>query len=106
MRSRKLLKIRKEVIQILKKLCMELDAKIYLFGSYARGDYTIESDIDVIVVSPLFKGKAVSERVAIVRSRLPEHLGFDIIALTPDEFRRKLSRSFFRDISKQWIEIT
>ena len=50
MKSQKLLEIRREIIEILKKLAKELNAKIYLFGSYARGNHTTESDVDLSLI--------------------------------------------------------
>ena len=105
MRSQKLLRIRDEVVNALKVLARELDATIYLFGSYARGDHTLESDVDVVVVSGAFKDMDYASRVELVRVRLPPHIGFDIIPLTPEDFRERLRRAFFKDISRYWIEI-
>ncbi len=104
-RSYKLYETRERVVQILKQLAKELNAIIYLFGSYARGDHLLDSDVDIIVVSEIFRGVRPSERVWIVRSRLPGDLSFDIIALTPEEFEKKKNRIFFREIAKYWIEI-
>ncbi len=105
MRSRRLLEIRREVIEILKKLARELNATVYLFGSYARGDHTLESDVDIVVVSKRFEGMNYIDRVELVRAKLPPRIGFDIIPLTPSELEKKLRRSFFREISRYWIRI-
>ncbi len=105
MRSQKLLEIRNEVIKVLKQLAQELNAEIYLFGSYARGDHTLESDVDIVVVSEIFEGVDYVSRVEIVRMKLPSHIGFDIIPLTPSEFKRKMNKAFFREISKYWVKI-
>lgn len=105
MRSQKLLEIREEIIEILRKLAEELNAVIYLFGSYARGDHMIESDVDIVVVSEIFRDKNYIERVAFVRMKLPPNYSFDIIPLTPEEFKEKLTKTFFREISRYWIEI-
>ena len=49
-----------EVIALLKQYCMLLNmsgiavAKAFLFGSYSRGDATVDSDIDVMIVSSAF----------------------------------------------------
>ena len=105
LRSRELLEIRSRVIEILRKLADEINATIYLFGSYARGDHMIDSDIDIVVVSTLFRDVRYVDRVVFVRSRLPRDLDFDIIPLTPEEFEKRLNRSFFKEISRYWIEI-
>lgn len=41
--------------------------KIVIYGSYASGDATIDSDIDVMVVSKDFRGKDIFQKVAMVR---------------------------------------
>ena len=105
MRSQKLLEIRNEVIKLLKLLAQELNAVIYLFGSYARGDHALESDVDIVVVSEIFKNMDYAARVEFIRMKLPPHIGFDIIPLTPSEFKKKQNRAFFKDISKYWIKI-
>lgn len=50
MRSQRLLEIRKEINEVLKELKNELNAKVYLFGSYAKGTRTLESDVDIVVI--------------------------------------------------------
>lgn len=105
MRSQRLLEIRRAILEILEDLASEMNATVYLFGSYARGDHMVDSDVDIIAVSDIFKGMRFDERFALVRLKLPLDLGFDIIPLTPEEFRDKLSRTLFREISKYWIEV-
>ncbi|MEM4444122.1 MAG: nucleotidyltransferase domain-containing protein [Thermofilum sp.] len=78
MRSRKLFETRREVLEALERLARELGATVYLFGSYARGDHTLESDVDVVVVCERFEGMEYTDRVALVRLKLPRELGFDI----------------------------
>lgn len=41
--------------------------KIYLYGSYARGDYTSESDIDIMIVLRCDKDKVKSYRKQVSR---------------------------------------
>ena len=106
MKSKELLKIREKVISVLGKLAKELDAEIYLFGSYAEGTYTLDSDVDIVVVSPVFEEMEYHDRYVYTRLRLPMDIGFDIIPLTPDEFRKLLDRAFYRDISRRWIKIS
>jgi predicted nucleotidyltransferase len=89
----------------LKQLAEKTGATIYLFGSYARGDHMLDSDVDVVVVSQGFESMSFPQRVEYVRRMLPEHLGFDVIPLTPRELKEKAKRSFYREISRYWIEI-
>ena len=41
-------------------------SEAYLFGSYARGDWLEESDVDLIVVSPGFEGVRWLDRLDLV----------------------------------------
>jgi hypothetical protein len=65
----------------------------------------LDSDVDVVVVSQGFECMSFPQRVEHVRRMLPEHLGFDVIPLTPRELKERAKRSFYRDISRYWIEI-
>lgn len=105
MKSPRLLEIRREIIGALEKLAKEINATIYLFGSYASGDHTLESDVDVVVVCNCFEGMRYLYRVEFVRLRLPRDIGFDVIALTPEELHDKMKKSFFKDILTYWVEI-
>lgn len=60
--------------------------RILLFGSRARGDARPDSDYDLLIVAPDLPIDAA--RTATLRLAL-RGLGasFDIVALTPDEFR-------------------
>lgn len=60
--------------------------KIILFGSYAYGQPTPESDIDLLVVADT--DKKFHERVQEVRSILPKDRPFDLIVLTPSEYQK------------------
>lgn len=70
--------------------------KIILFGSFARGTATEESDIDIVVVSKDFKNKDIFERarlimeaeVATIRKFM---IPLDIITMTPEEFESETS---------------
>ncbi|MEM3066112.1 MAG: nucleotidyltransferase domain-containing protein, partial [Nitrososphaerota archaeon] len=76
MRSQKLLEARKKILEILKDVAEELEATVYLFGSYARGDHIVDSDIDVVIISRTFENMKFIDRVEFVRRMLPQELGF------------------------------
>ncbi|MEM1680035.1 MAG: nucleotidyltransferase domain-containing protein [Sulfolobales archaeon] len=105
MRSQKLFEIRRKAAEALKKLVKEINATAYLFGSYARGDHTLESDVDILIICECFEGMEYTDRVKFVRMKLPHELSFDILTLTPKEFNSKIEKAFFKDISRYWIEI-
>jgi len=64
------------------------DFNVYLFGSLARGDYLLNSDIDVIVVTDRLRDLKTWERTATLRKMAPKNVGFDIICYTAEEFER------------------
>ena len=80
---------KEELIQKLKKKMEELAGKlplslVVLFGSYARGNYTVASDVDLLVV---YRGKERKDAFATVKRTL------DIPLLQPhvhseDEYER------------------
>lgn len=63
-------------------------SRIIIFGSRVRGKATEDSDIDVIVISDLFRGIKFVKRMALVlkKVRFPRHV--DFICYTPEEFER------------------
>ncbi|GAA5335322.1 MULTISPECIES: nucleotidyltransferase domain-containing protein [Thermus] len=56
-----------------------------LFGSRARGEALLESDYDLLVVSPAFRGMDYLDRLLLLHRTLPlRHV--DYVALTPEEW--------------------
>lgn len=72
--------------------------QVVLFGSYARGAATADSDVDVLVVMP-FEGRAVDKSVEI-RLKLNPSFPLDILVRTPEVVRRRIEMGdcFLRDI--------
>lgn len=61
--------------------------KIILFGSYAQGKATEDSDIDLLVITET--DLPDQERYAAVRRLLAGYpVAFDIIVKTPEEYQR------------------
>jgi len=65
------------------------EATVILFGSYARGDYNLASDFDIIVISDRLKGNPLRRTRELYRLN-EEFLPVDIIAYTRKEFLRAL----------------
>ncbi len=60
-----------------------------MFGSRARGDYLLDSDYDLIIVSDKFKNYDFTDRMAQVMRLSDGSVSFDIICYTEDEFEKK-----------------
>lgn len=61
--------------------------KVLLFGSYATGAASEDSDVDLLVIMP-YSGKASRQALAIrqsIRKRFP----LDLVVQSPDEARRR-----------------
>ena len=89
--------------EIVKSLSPE---RIILFGSYAYGNVTYNSDVDLLVIlNTDLKG---AERQRVV-SRLihPRLLPLDIIVKTPEEIRESKNRidPFLNEILEKGIEL-
>ena len=67
---------------------------VLLHGSYARGDFNLWSDVDVILVSPRFRGVRVLDRYDMIQSLLPP--GFEAVPMTPEELRAALAKPAWR----------
>jgi predicted nucleotidyltransferase len=68
--------------------------KIILFGSYAYGNPTPDSDVDLLVIWDTDKPRR--ERVVEVSLSLyPRHFPVDILVKTPQELEEELPHNFF-----------
>jgi len=67
--------------------------EVYLIGSYARGDWLRDSDIDLIIVSKAFKGLDLGRRYRLVKELAGAGFGLDLLTYTPEEFKKMKKRS-------------
>jgi predicted nucleotidyltransferase len=72
--------------------------KIILFGSYARGNFRPESDVDMLVVMETLL-KPVKQEIEISR-HLDYEFGLDLLVYTPSVLKERLALgdSFLREI--------
>ena len=72
--------------------------KIVLFGSYAYGRPTRDSDVDLLVVMP-FRGSD-AKRVVEICSRVQPRFPVDLLLFRPEEIEKRLAMgdSFIRDV--------
>ncbi|MDZ4858147.1 MAG: nucleotidyltransferase domain-containing protein [Candidatus Hydrogenedentes bacterium] len=72
--------------------------KVILFGSYAHGTATNDSDVDLFVIMPKTKSKI---RTSVeIRKAVPAHFPLDIIVRSPAQVAQRLAWNdyFVRDI--------
>ncbi len=103
----------KEIFDRLKKISDRLKKtynaeKVILFGSYARGEETEDSDVDLLVIAPrkerFFDRIASAKRlIRDLRSGLP----IAPIVLTPEEAekRKKVGDQFINDILENGVNL-
>lgn len=75
--------------------------RVVLFGSYARGTPTDDSDVDLLIVLP-FEGKSVHQSVRM-RMRLRPSFPVDLLVRTPETVRERieLGDCFMREILQE-----
>ena len=101
--------VQNEIKNITYQLVKQYGAeKVILFGSYARGEQTADSDVDILVVAPT--KERFFQRMATVR-RLIRGLrdGFSVapIVLTVQELERRqeLGDPFIREILETGVPV-
>lgn len=72
--------------------------KVILFGSYAYGQPTEDSDVDILVILP-FEGLPVRQAIKI-RQHIPAPFPLDLIVRTPEQIQQRLEMEdfFIQDI--------
>lgn len=75
--------------------------KVILFGSYAYGTPTFDSDIDLLVVMP-FDGR-IHEQAVKIRRVLDSSMPLDLLVRTPEQVRERVEMEdfFMREIVEQ-----
>jgi len=99
----------KKVRQYIKDLCEQIvraadPQKIILFGSYAYGKPTEDSDIDLLVVMPV-KGHPAYKAAEIrtkIREKIETSMALDLLVRSPEFVaeRIKLDDMFMREITE------
>ena len=82
-----------EIVSVIEALLP--GAKVYLFGSYANGEQSSNSDLDLCIVAPAFSERRM-DTLYMIRDAIKDmtNLPLDILAYTDDEFmNHAMSRS-------------
>lgn len=97
-----------EIVKQVKNLLKENIYKIVLYGSYARGDFDIESDIDVMIIMNCNKEEVCRYRKQI--SRVANQIGLEndievsLLLRDRDTFEQGGEvLSFYKNIQKEGI---
>jgi uncharacterized protein len=78
-------------------------ARVILFGSYAYGKPTADSDVDLMVVMP---HRGPSARAASrIRLACPRDFPMDLIVRSPAEVRRRIANgdAFMREVTSKGV---
>lgn len=80
---------REAVIELARNWVSSLGFQVsaFLVGSYARGDFNLWSDVDIVLVSDVFGGTPVKRL-----ENLDPPPGFQVIPLTVSEFKRLVEK--------------
>lgn len=79
-----------EILEFVGRIVEEFaPQRVILFGSYARGDATPDSDVDLLVVMPT--KKETIEQAVEIRQRIRRSFPLDLIVKTPVDVARRLS---------------
>lgn len=103
MAKREIIKIKEILIKLLQERGIHIE-KIVVFGSYAKGKESKDSDIDLIIVSKDFRNKDIFERVELTRGihgKLIEEVmkPFDIMYYSDREWKE--GRSLIVNAAKE-----
>ncbi len=77
--------------------------KVYLFGSYATGNYNSSSDIDLAIISPSLSGSKFKDNVFLGKITWYVDTRIEPIGFTPESFSNS---SFGLMIKSTGIEIS
>jgi len=100
-----------EVMRGLRKLKKEVAKeyridKMLLFGSRAKGEELLTSDVDILVVSRDFSELPFRKRPDVFLDRWKLPVDLEVLCYAPDEFKRKLKEiGIVRDAVKTAVSI-
>ena len=76
--------------------------QVILFGSYAYGTPTEDSDVDLLVVMDIPKSEFINKAIEI-RQRIPYRFGMDLLVRSPEDIAYRISYNdwFLREITEK-----
>ena len=108
---------REKLNKVLKETCVELEKifgnkleSVILYGSYARGDYSNESDIDVMALINLEKSEIAKYRRSVSEFACDMDIKYEVLLsvklqdkFTFEKYRDALP--YYRNVIKEGVEI-
>lgn len=96
---------RAKLVALLRRRLPAPVREAYLFGSYARGSATADSDVDLILVAP--SQRSFSDRFRDVPDLDDGLPPIDLLIYTPTEWRRLLAHPtpLLRTAMREWVVI-
>jgi predicted nucleotidyltransferase len=94
--------VQKDITDLTERIVREFHPeRIILFGSYAYGDPTDASDVDLLVILP-FEGSGIRKAVEIL-SRVSPRFPVDLLVRTTEQVRERLTWNdfFLREIMEK-----
>ncbi len=98
-----------EIIKIIQEFKKDISAilkdkldKIVLFGSYARGDYDEESDVDVLIL--VKEIPTLKEKQKIIKIASMYSLKYDIL-ISPVIYPKNVKSSFIDEVERYGVEV-
>ncbi len=98
-----------EIIKIIQEFKKDISAilkdkldKIVLFGSYARGDYDEESDVDVLIL--VKEIPTLKEKQKIIKIASMYSLKYDIL-ISPVIYPKNVKSSFIDEVESYGVEV-
>jgi len=82
------------IIKVVRQIAETIDPdKVYLFGSYASGKASEDSDIDILVIKDTLEPRC-KRSIAIQKLLIGSKIPADIVVYTNDEFEKEISNRF------------
>lgn len=77
-----------------------------LTGSWARGSYLEDSDVDLIIVSDDFEGVALPERLVYLQKNWTSRLPLEALGYTTGEFKRlRKNSTYVKDAVRHGLKL-
>lgn len=108
--NQKLQNVTKSVVDLVIELLSDKIYKIILYGSYARGDFNQESDIDIMIILACSKEEVLSYRKQISKPASKIGLEHDVMVsvLLRDKnnfYNHQEDLPFYRNIANEGVEL-